>query len=175
MMFEWKKLSLLYISLALVSTAAGLYGYMYIRVANLHTGLSGLREERAQLQANLDMARTVKSTLAQTDQHYQELLEHVVVRDNPTAFFARIEEVNAVSSVTVDVTNPAERAGAVEGTRELTATIDLLGTWVGVTRALEMLETLPYIGAIDRVSLDQQMGDEGVSWRGVVNVRMLLQ
>ena len=175
MSFEWNKHALLYVALCLCCVTVGLYGYLYMRVTDLHEGITVLQEERAVLQANLNAARIAEATLVEADRHYNELLKHVVEQENPTAFLAHLEEINVVPGVTVDVANLTDQARGDSGSRELSVVLDVFGTWEGVTNALQMIEILPYISAIDRVALNQTTIEGGVGWRASVTIRLLLQ
>lgn len=165
---------LLFIALALLCVGIGLYGYLYMRIGELHGSIATLQRERAVLLANLAAARNADTQLMLIAERYEELLERVVSRDNPSQFLARLEEIGVSMPVELTVSNLRDEA--VDGDlRELTATVGVVGAWEHVLRALEALETLPYVGSIDRVAFSQGVSEAASEWSATVNIRMLLR
>lgn len=166
---------LLLVAFALLCVGIGLYGYLYMRITALHESIGTLQGERAELLANLAAARNADTQLTRIRERYQEFLTHVVSRENPSQFITRLEEVGTAIPVELTVSNLRDEVVDGEDVRELTATVVVAGAWEHVLQALSALETLPYVGSIDRVAFERGVSEQASEWSATVNLRMLLR
>jgi hypothetical protein len=140
------------------------------------------REELARLATQEQHNDALATFLTTTAGERKELAGFLLSIDNPSPYLALLEETATDAGVTVEVETlevheSAEVGGgvAIDGGAYLRVVLNITGTWSQVHHFVSLVEYLPFVTFIDRVTVSAESGAGQGSWSGQLHVRALVQ
>jgi hypothetical protein len=158
---------LLIMALSVTILVTGIYIYMHYVVSVSIQRAATARDIVALERANSDREEDVKALHGRTVADRRTLSKFLIPEDRIVEFIESIEALGPQtgSKVTLNIsaTAPDKEKGTYGQAR---ATVEAVGSWTSVMRALSLVENLPYGVAVYGVRLDSSVdGTKTRSWR----------
>lgn len=152
------------------------YAFFFKHIQTLNGELREAKKELVTLDIREENKIETVSLLANTEEERKELQTYLVSIEDPTPFLENIEQLANDTGVTLEVQSlrPEDVKEAVLETQKvMVVKLFVEGRWTQLYRLISLLETMPHLTTIEKVTLTLKDDDNAQEWEGVITLRSI--
>lgn len=157
-----------------LAAGVGLVAYLLVMIQRRDAEASSLAADIQAQTIRETRLRSLKRTIAGTDQIRGSLDRYLVSADGVVGFIEDIENLGSVSGVSLEISSVGLKP--MEGREDfewLTLAISMSGSWSETTNALALIESLPYRVLIDDFSIIRGDAENRSLWSERIVIRVV--
>ncbi len=132
----------------------GVYCFGIWFIGSQSNYVENLQQEISTMKREIENKSVLESNVSSSKQLETELQKHIISRSEIVGFIREIEDLSQKTGarISIDSIDSAISDSSTEMIVPAQIRISLRGNWVAVTRALMLIENLPYLGKVEGVS-----------------------
>jgi|GEM_PF-4585860 Tfp pilus assembly protein PilO len=177
-MFDHSTKKRLIVCLTVTIVLAFTFGFFFARIRSQNQKASTLNNEIALLTTRFSRESSMKALLNDTKSLRQELEASIITKEGLVSFVEQIETLGEDIGVTPKISNlntETIREGPAANVAEyLLASVEAVGSWPKLFKFFSLIEAMPTVLSIDRVTFDKDGKEKGLSsWATTFVVRAI--
>jgi hypothetical protein len=163
-----------FLALFLVLVLGTGYGVSFLALHGSIAKRAKLKQDLAGQTLTEDQSKHIAEVIADTETERADLDKYFISTDGIVGFISTVENLSDDSGATVDVTSVDQVNKPNDPEFEyLHLELTAAGSWQSVYHLTQLVESLPYVLWLDRVSLERMPKESPEPWKAILTIRAL--
>jgi hypothetical protein len=163
-----------FLALFLVLVLGAGYGVSFFALHRAMAERVSLKQDLVGQTLTEDQSKHIAEVIADTETERTDLDNYFIGSDGVVGFISTVENLSDDSGATVDVTGVDQVNKPNDPEFEyLHLELTAAGSWQSVYHLSQLVESLPYVLWLDRVSLERMPDESPEPWKAILTIRAL--